>query len=65
MSHFVCYLSFSSKGFKVITLHRIFEGGQVEDKPIIFLPATASEEDGRGVSTVQRVKRLIKVQSQQ
>lgn len=49
----------------MITLHRIFEGGQVEDKPIIFLPATASEEDGRGVSTVQRVKRLIKVQSQQ
>ena len=60
-----CCISFSSKGFKVITFHRIFEGGQVEDKTIIFLPATASEEDGRGVSTVQRVKRLIKVQSQQ
>ena len=40
-----CCISFSSKGFKVITLYRIFEGCQVEDKPIIFLPATASEEE--------------------
>ena len=29
----------------MITLYRIFEGCQVEDKPIIFLPATASEEE--------------------
>ena len=40
-----CCISFSSKGFKVITLYRIFEECQVEDKPIIFLPATASEEE--------------------
>lgn len=29
----------------MITLYRIFEGCQVEDKPIIFIPATASEEE--------------------
>ncbi len=41
----LCCVSFSPKGFKVITLYRIFEGCQAEDKPIFFLPTTASEEE--------------------
>lgn len=40
-----CCVSFSSKGFKVITLYRIFEGCQAEDDPIFFLPTTASEDE--------------------
>ena len=47
-------LSFSSKGFKVITLYRIFEGCQVEDKPIIFLVHVCTiDEDGHIVLSAQ------------